>query len=248
LITTIFIFFLLFQSNQEFEYVRTLSIADINHFIIPNQSFKFMESEINSILDEKFKSKKCQEIDIIGLNYHSPYASDICDFDVFTHYIEAKVKLGMKNKILKNEKIVTILNKTYNEYKLYYSNKDKFHPMDNKWNHIMNAMIALDLLDEEEKEFWITKYIYRKLNEDYSKFPQQWNRIWLFRSFGFYNIHNLSKKYNLSLSQVKENVCDYTPSLNSYKEENIFNEPEKMMYNKYQAIKNFCDISLTEKA
>lgn len=248
IIALLSLFIVKFSLEQKRE-IATISVQDILELISTDPTFKthpVKRDVANSILDWNFQSKKCLESEIIDFEYHDSYTSNICDFDVFSHYIDAKVKIGMKSELLKNEKLISILNRTYNEYKFKYASKDKLHPLDNRWNHIMNAMIALDLLNEDEKNFWIVKYSSLAFDENYLMFPQAWNRVWLFNAFGIYDIYNLTKYYNLNFSQVEKNICSYVPPPNAYKEENIFEESEKTMLYKYLAIRRFCNISSSD--
>lgn len=228
--------------------IEKLSIPDIWHNLIERNPFipEIRENELNKILDQKFEQLKCLEAETIDMNYRNPYLSKVCNFDIFSHYVDTKVALGMKSELLENEKLISILNRTYNHYKSFYANKDKLSPYDNKWNHIMNSVIALDLLTEEEMEFWTIKYISFELDENQPKVPQIWNRIWMFDSLGFHNIYDLAEKYNLNLTYVNESICNYILPIDTYKKEDLFREGDKIMFFKYMSFKNFCAIPLTE--
>lgn len=228
--------------------ITKMSIQIISQNLM-NQDFvnKNGVNRINSILDQKFKQLKCSEAETIGMLYN-PYFPNTCNFVQVWHYVGAKTSLGMKPEILKNGELLSLLNRTYEKYKPIYVNADKLDPYNNnKWNHIMNAMISLDLLDSKEKDFWVLHYASLKFDENQPKFPQSWNRIWLLQNLGVDSVYTLASKHNLSLSQYNENICSYVPSLDDAHNENLFMDSDKVMFLEYSSIKHFCDIPFTDK-
>jgi len=251
-IILLFIFFIIYFfsintkiSNTNIDYIYSLSIPEIAHFE-QKQVLIDNKDEINKILDQKFQAKKCLESERIRLSCSHETSPNICDVGSFTHYIEAKILLGKKDELLKNEKIISIINNTYNNNKAFYANKTILNPSDNVWVHMILAMKLLDLLNQKEKDFWVIKYANSKIDENFPKVPQQWNRIWIFRTFNIYDVYTLAEEYNLNISEIEDNICSYVPPLDDYYKENIFKESNITMLNKYNIIKTFCNSSLND--
>jgi len=196
-------------------------------------------NKINAILDQKFQVL-CKDAKAIDFEFQG------CDFDDFTHYIEAKINLGKKSELLESKDIIFLLNKTYFEHKTDFINKDNLLPNDNRWNHIMMAVNSLDMLSDDEKTFWISKYSHLKLSEDEPKIPQVWNRVWMFRILGVDNVSEL-KKFSSNFSETNQTICGYIPTILDLKSENVFNEEETTMFSKYLLIKNFCNVIINEE-
>lgn len=229
-------------------YISTLPVYEIANLISLNENLKKepYKEEVNSILDKEFKLR-CHDTEIISLETVNIQIVPICNYEFFHHYLEAKIKLGMMDEILKNERIIFILNNTYNTYKHEYANKIVLSKNENIWSHIIVSLKWLGMFDKKEKEFWIVKYSTLEFNESEPKFPQSWGRIWILMwGFDVKNVDDL-QNYNLNFTQAVENICGYTPALNSLKHENIYNENEACMMEKYLIIKRFCNMKLTHE-
>jgi hypothetical protein len=196
---------------------------------------------INTILDQKFQSI-CKNAKVIDFEFKNE-----CYYDDFTHYIESKVLLGKKLELLGNKDILFLLNKTYHEHKFEFSNKTELHAKDNRWNHIIMAMNSLDMLNNSEKNFWINTYSNLKLNENEQKFPQAWNRIWMFKIFGINDIKTLAENFSLNFFYVNRTVCNYKPNVDDLRNGNVFNEPDSSMFVKYLLIKKFCNFTINKE-
>jgi hypothetical protein len=243
LLLAIVIYFYISYRNPDIEKMSMATISQ--HLMNPNFISKSGINRINSVLDQKFQRLGCSEAETIDMTHDRNFHN--CNYDNFWHYIAAKTELGMKSDTLNNGELISLLNRTYNEYKPLYASKNELNPDDNKWNYIMNSMIYLNLLNNEEKDFWVHHYASLKFDENQQKFPQTWNRIWMFRYLDIDSVYTLASKYNLNVSQVKENICSYIPSLNDTYNENLFRESEGIMFSKYLLIKHFCDIPFTEE-
>jgi len=222
--------------------VRFLPIYEISCLIEYNKTLaenQLEANKINTILDQKFQAL-CKNAKTIDFEFQG------CDFDTFTHYIEAKVNLGKKSELLENKEVLFLLNKTYVEHKADFVNKTSLVPNDNRWNHILMAMNSLDMLDSEEKNFWIAQYSHFKLSEGEPKLPQVWNRIWMLRLLDVDNVNDLAGFSSSNFSEINQTVCGYIPKIVDLKNENVFGEGETAMFSKYLVIKEFCNATIDQ--
>lgn len=243
LVTVIFLFALaititIYYISKDIHYMPIYEISCLTY----NKTLTkdHLEADkINAILDQKFQAL-CKNAKTIDFEFQG------CDFDSFAHYIEAKVNLGKKSELLGNKEVIFLLNKTYFEHKADFVNKTSLAPNDNRWNHILMAMNSLDMLDSEEKSFWIVQYSHFKLSEGEPKLPQVWNRIWMFELLDVSNVSSLAKFSNSNFSEINQTVCGYIPKIADLKNENVFGEGEATMFSKYLAIKEFCNITIDQ--
>ena len=250
------------EDLSDVERVKLLAIHDISTIIAKYEKSIDNKDEINKILDQKFQAKKCLELEelyvkVISADLYSEESSNVCDIPSFTHYIEAKILLGKKDELLKNEKIISIINNTYNNNKAFYANKT--YPFTGScftfggWIDTLYAMKLLDLLNQKEKDFWVIKYANSKIDENdilSNKFLQEYRGAWLIGEVAnIYNVNTLIKEYNLNISEIEDNICSYVPSIKShdYLLDNSLNEPRIMLFNRYLRLKYFCNFPLTNE-
>ena len=195
---------------------------------------KKLREKLNEEIDMEFISK-CGNSTSIGFSI-----CDSCNYDDFSHYVDVKVLLNQIDKESKNKLVATLENS-------YSSNKDRYikdylSVFSNKWPHVLLAMERLGMLNESEKKFWIRQYSSMNLNQSQFPFPQTWNRVWVFWTFGIENYKDLEQYGVKNASKV----CSYIPRLRDALSQNIFRESSRTMINKYVIISIFCSKKLTE--
>lgn len=193
----------------------------------------------NRVLDKMFKIKT-SKIDKIYWDY--PKTVIDCDYDFIFHFIEAKLCISKKEELVKDQKLIILLKNAYEEHRQFYTNKEELEPRDNRWTKLIIIMNWLDLLSKEEKEFWIKKYACYKYSETEPKLPQAWNRVWaLTEGLGILNVDDLKKIKTINFSEAEERICSYVPDVQDIFEQNVFNERDTVMLNKYVLIRKFCN-------
>lgn len=201
---------------------------------------------LNHILDKMFKIKSTNA-NVIYWDCPQNDARE-CDYDFVFHFVEAKLGLGKKEELIRNQDLITLIKNTYEKHKQEYVKKEKLVPRDNRWTKLIILMCWLDLLSKQGKRLWIEKYASYEFTESEPKLPQAWNRVWVFiQGLGISNVNDLKKIKTIDFPKAKSIICSYVPKLKDLSEQNVFNEAKNVMLSKYVKIRKFCNMPFFEE-